>query len=1754
MKLFYKSYAPDVSVGSTTIKDVGKKRSPRKLITLWSFLMALLMMVPVGAMAAGDGTENNPWTGNIGYKLIDSPGNYYLQNVTSSTSNDTRSRIKITVDGVTLYVAGYNDLRAQNNAVGSGSNNYAAIDVGTDDQKIANFTIKQWSGTNSDQKVSVLNLTAHGAGINNNARLALDFHNDNDCQFLIEGSVAVIAESSDGTGIGTTGDAAAVYMPLVNITLKDGAYFSYDNSYGASTGPASWAVTNVASVGDAAYTQITDKTFGNTCTEMTIQTGSLKNELSQSENYYYGTIGANHFIYPRSNDQTDNLKLFVANTVTDYYGELPTTTEGVAYPFPIRTDNTGDGIQATVNVGAVNAGSTYYGQLSKANGTAIDLNVTQYPHEGELSASAGNITLQGSANYKVMKTVSDGLTLKAEGENILTLKDLTINADNKVYIEGNVHLDEINRCRIAPNVINFKKDATEVPVYFCRISTVDTELMGLETEKIEIEGNTDNYPSRVDATASCIYMWLPAGSSDIKFKKKTDGTTTYSIRGSVAAQHNQTISLASPVIYIGDKTYDTLSEAFEAVQNGETIELRGNYTARDGGNAIATNIIKGESFTLSLGDYTLNIGGQVAEDGRYPLISTKNGTLMITAGQGSIIGNYRVAGREPATGEDLKGSVYTTMANPGNPHVGGTPVTPKVVGTRVTVSTEETTLDGSQKLADMPSAIHYTIDDRTVYAAKEVGTNTKADETKYCLWLPNDNNTYLVQGERNRVFAQINNSTNKDNVALKPLFNLNSGSIKVTKDEILYADGYKYAGSTEDGNANLGTVAANPVVVTTYVSEEPSYNESYTLTVEDETYVMVKDIYRNELWESIDGKGKDDKDIATKLVAYGTANVIMSGINSFGNIEIAENGSLTIDRLDETPAQANALRFFTITGAGKDKSTLTMNGGALLSYITNISSVAMNTISNVKAVYKDGSVRAKFDDKDTRFENEKGEKLYRLTFSTLDGYTPYTVEYKDMNSTEEGATVRVPLTSDKNGEVHLWLPADYDGTSVSFFSANSSKTIAHPAIEENDENKAPIAVRVFRGEGSNADSKIGEYRSLARAFAAINEAEAESNPAQQYTIELLMPHTESNANCVVPGKKVTLKLNGYNLVCSKVNFDTNKNENAFLMITNDVATDKHSSIEGEISITPNVYISRTVHMTNIHVTNQDHKTVFRKLVTGLELGKNYKYFYNGLERVFLVSNTVKDKNENGEEVTLNVACLWPVGSQIPKEFLVYPYENDQIDKKGALTVPGGELAISSHFDNYLALVPVANVAEVNGTPYRKFSDAIMAANKEGKDVKLLTNIQSQATFEITNNYAIDLGKYNLSFTQGGFDVINNNKLTISGEKGSTLTGVITLKGDVAVNESVLIGGVVLQQSTDAIKTVYRLLVDDNSTTQCVWTETPERDTDEKLSNGYEYTIPAGLANHQTKVKAYPVVTLNTAEATWNDDYADCNIVLNSNAVWNVSNGNKNIHRLTIHEGAKVVTGDGTKITATDGIRYMRTFKDNAWSMIALPYTATDVTTVIDGKVVSLSPASNPGTSGHFWLQSIQADGSTTDVTDSEMTANKVYVMKVPASLANKEITFVSGPNQMLHRDKVLNPNPVSGFVAYANGTLNDVTLDKPFYQLNDAGDTFERKDNGTIAPFSGYLLADAATTAKVANFSLRSFVATDNEEITVPEEGLLVRAEKGRILLTAEQPMQVVICDMAGVVKFSGEIPAGNSSFEVGAGIHVVNNQKVIVW
>lgn len=1716
MKQKYYSMAPDISAGGTTINDVGEQTYSRKRFNLWSFLLCLMAMVlPVGAWGQDEGTtSDHPWTGTIGYKEISKPGNYYLQNVTSGEKNEDRSRIRITVEGVTLHVAGYNYLRAQRNGAGAGNNNYAAIDIGN----INNFTIKHWEGTenNNNKDFSVLDLKAHSAPAINNNRPAIQTNGNTNV--TIEGPIAVYAKSSE-VGDGGTQRGGSTLMSGATVTLQNGAYFEYDDpklqleNQDRFSNPSNWEIIGFAFAGDEAYKQIKDKISQDTYTEMIINAGSLYDDLAKPSlngtAYLYGTIGNGHFVVPAK----PSFNLFVNNNVNTPYGEVATNTENVNYPFPIHTDNTADSrILTEVNVGAAVASSTYYGQLNGQTKGDFKLNVAQYPHAGTLNASTGNITLEGTKEYNKLHTVSEGFNLSASANHTLTLTGITIPANNKVYVSGDVRLG--TGCSISDDVVKFRTNGNEVSVYYCQINYMNTELAKPDVE-IEIENNDKNYPYAIDTYQKIIYMWLPVGNDgkDLTFKVKGSGTG-YQIRDNITNLHNQQHYLAAPVIYIGDVSYNTLSAAFENVKDGEIIRFEGDYTAVDGGEAVPSdaNITTGSSFTLNLNGHTLTIGGEQG----LPLISGGNGKLILEGGSGVITGNYQIGG---------KGGFYTTLNTPGNAHVGNTRVTPKQISTDIT----------KQNSDAMPSVITYQIGSETVYAAK----NDDNTSTEYCVWLPTENNSYDVKDgddEDAKIFARINNNMS-GTPTITPLFDLDCDDITVGSTGVKYAGSYQVNGyGTQDIPAEIVTVGQN------------NYHEERTLTVHNGTYVVLKDIYSSMLYTN--GKDQNDKDIKTKLVTTGTddAYVMTSGVNSMGSISIGNGSKLVLNQITQEPAQANILRFFTLTGEGKDNSTLSMEGGTLLTYINDKEDVEKNTISNVKAIYKTGSVRAKFEtNADSRFVDEQNKELYRITFGgDITYYAPYTYEYS-----ENGVTKRVPLTSDKNGEIHIWLPEGTEGTAKFARSGEASITIPYGAVKNDDSSEAPVTVEVYEGTQLH-----GTYISLSEAFNKIKELANSTSTNQQFEIKLLIPHTESNTTCEVPANTtVTINLQGHDLTCEHVEFKTD--ETNFLLITNDVTdANSHSQIKGEIIISQNVYISRSVHMANVHVTDEEDNTVYRMLVTGINKDTEYTYNYNGAEISFTVGMPKRDVTD-GE----GVACLWPIGSPVPFEFFLWSGDKETPDV--TLTVPGIELAATTHFDNYLTLVSLPEgsfVAKVNNKEYRTLSKAIEAANKKEGDITLLTDVQPQATYEITESYSIDLDSHNLSFTQGGFNVNNGKTLTIEGAN-SNLTGVINLKGDgtVKVEEEVLIGGVVMKHENNGnIKTVYRLIVENDDASQNVWVETPERNTDVQYgtSTKYEYTIPAGLANHSTKVTAYKVVEVN--ETTDWDAVNGCNVVVNKDVTWNITTGNGTIHRLTIHENGKVVTGSNTKITATDGIRYVRSFTEDQWTLIALPFTSTDITTVIGDKVVSLSPAANPGTSGHFWLHTIKNDGTTTDVTSSEMTANEVYVMKVPKGFSgeDKAITFISGPNQMLHRNRVLNPSPISGFVAYANGTLDDVDVEKAYYKLDDTGENFVRvdePDKHLVSPFSGYLLADAKTTETITIFGLRS-TPTANEDIEVPADKLQIRTQPGRIILTADEPIQVVICDVAGVVKFQGEIPAGDSAYEVGAGIHIVNNQKVIVW
>ena len=95
--------------------------------------MALLMMVPVGAMAEDGADPDNPLTGDIGYKTFNTPnGSVYLNGVTGG-------QLHILAEGVTIYVAGNNSLKGS-------TRSHPALELGHSGISTNNsLTIKYWN-------------------------------------------------------------------------------------------------------------------------------------------------------------------------------------------------------------------------------------------------------------------------------------------------------------------------------------------------------------------------------------------------------------------------------------------------------------------------------------------------------------------------------------------------------------------------------------------------------------------------------------------------------------------------------------------------------------------------------------------------------------------------------------------------------------------------------------------------------------------------------------------------------------------------------------------------------------------------------------------------------------------------------------------------------------------------------------------------------------------------------------------------------------------------------------------------------------------------------------------------------------------------------------------------------------------------------------------------------------------------------------------------------------------------------------------------------------------------------------------------------------------------------------------------------------------------------------------------------------------------------------------------------------------------
>lgn len=580
------------------------------------------------------------------------------------------------------------------------------------------------------------------------------------------------------------------------------------------------------------------------------------------------------------------------------------------------------------------------------------------------------------------------------------------------------------------------------------------------------------------------------------------------------------------------------------------------------------------------------------------------------------------------------------------------------------------------------------------------------------------------------------------------------------------------------------------------------------------------------------------------------------------------------------------------------------------------------------------------------------------------------------------------------------------------------------------------------------------------------------------------------------------------------------------------------TLEGAVAIEGNVYMKSSVIMNNARVS-AGGKNVWR---TFLKVPAGTASF----------SYTFGDITATCTNIKEDVACLWLPSSNTMQSLIVNTGNTEYaLNNVIIASTHGNELDLTGGNDP---------VAAVGANQFASLASALATAT-EGGTVRLLKDVSLSSVQDIQKSLTLDLGGFSYTSGNSGFSVVAGKELTIA--RGSLL-GTIRLNGEgsVKAGSDVKVAGIVLNKDN---KECYRTLVkvgpDAVAVMQCHWLESAALTYDLLIPQGsdtYEATVPADLDNHNTELTAYKRVVLGAGSHSWQPAYANTNLVLAGDAELSLENvtGTTTLHRLTIRDGALVKTSaTAGMVIAEEGIRYVRSFVDaNQWESVALPFTTTRITTEESGQTVLLTPATGTGTAGNFWLKTMSAEGKLQNVSTTEMTANVSYLMAVPTMWSAREITFVSGPNQLLRRDKVLAVKPASGFASYANGTFDRLEVKEACYLLNVSGDAFELEQPlpvaVTVEPFRGYLLADVNTTTVLP--TLRIGTATDVVIPSLPEN-LRIYSRRGCVVVEAQEEEDVFIYRFDGSLVRALRVGVGQTEIPLAGGFYIVNRTKVIV-
>lgn len=748
-----------------------------------------------------------------------------------------------------------------------------------------------------------------------------------------------------------------------------------------------------------------------------------------------------------------------------------------------------------------------------------------------------------------------------------------------------------------------------------------------------------------------------------------------------------------------------------------------------------------------------------------------------------------------------------------------------------------------------------------------------------------------------------------------------------------------------------------------------------------------------------------------------------------------------------------------------------------------------------------------------------GQESRRVSVSGLSAATVADYEYKSQRG-------KVKTASD--GSLCLWMNVE-DNTPANFFVEAGGKTYMATSVLITGTHVNPVNVTQVTAVAAIGDKT---YDTLADAFAELTAGTTVSLRKSQddLTGELALPAATTGT--------AVFDLGGNALTATGLSM---KGNNGQLLL-------KSGSLGGLVAVDGKVYADGSVVMNNAQVS-MNGKTVWRTFLTLPDGTASFSYRLGEGTPVTSANISVADGHP--------VACLWLPSSNVAGTLTVTA-DNTEYALNNVIiaSTHGNELDATSGNDP---------VAEVNGKTYASIASALSAAS-DGGIVVLKKGLNMASVQDITKNLTFNLGGYNLTSGNGGFNVVfPTHTLTLT---NGMVLGTVRLKGEgtVYAGSDVKIAGIVLDKND---REVYRTLVKMGpsapTATGCRWIERATMEYDLPVTQGgdtYEVTVPVSLADHNTVLTAYKRVEL-TGNVNWKAEYANTNLLLASGSelVLDGATGTSALHRLTLSDGASIKSSSTAgQVVAEEGIRYVRVFANSdQWESVALPFTTTRITTVqtdpatATTSTIQLTPATGTGTAGNFWLKTVDANGRLEGVTSLEMTANVVYLMAVPSQLAGKEITFVSGPNQLLRRNKVAAVKPAGGFAAYANGTFDRVEVKEACYLLNADGDAFELKQpvggSITIDPFRGYLLADANTTAILP--TLRVGVATD--VLPVVQGKMRISALPGRILVDTPQPEEVLVYTFMGSLVRRLQVPAGQTEIPLARGFYIVNRMKIWV-